>query len=180
METRLPYASHGERREENFVLGIISRCNQDKGIAARLRRADNPSTEYQSWEVLAGFGINLEKDVSRLPYATIAAQIAKSKSDENGSLRLGKAIANCYEDGRESDQAKAKLRRILACEDLPELCRILRQTFSLVSSRNKQPLDYIRLLKQLRRFPHAPEAVKAQWAQEFYGRSSSDDEQVDA
>ena len=69
---------------ERFVQNCTFRCSQDKGLAARLRRADNPATEYQSWEFLVGFGVDLEKDYQRLPFATVAAAIAKSKAAENG------------------------------------------------------------------------------------------------
>jgi CRISPR system Cascade subunit CasB len=163
-------------REERFVESLIARCQNDKGLAARLRRADNPATEYQSWDVLAGFGIDLEKDFERLPFATVAAQIAKAKAERNGSLTLGRAIAMAYPDGNQSDQAKARLRRVLACDELAELCRILRPLLSLVDSRVGQPLDFTRLLKQLRRFGYAEQAVKAQWAQEFYGHKAEVEE----
>lgn len=165
-------------REERFVESLIARCQNDKGLAARLRRADNPATEYQSWELLAGFGIDLEKDWERLPFATVAAQIAKAKAkaERNGGLSLGRAIAMAYPDGNQSDQAKARLRRVLACDELPELCRILRPLLSLIDSRVGQPLDFTRLLKQLRRFGYAEQPVKAQWAQEFYGHKAEVEE----
>ena len=159
-------------REDRFVDTIIKRCQNDKGLAARLRRADNPATEYQSWEVLASLGIDLEKEYERLPFVVLAAAIAKSKTDSNGSMNLGRALAACYEEGRESDQAKARLRRVLACQDLSELCRVLRSVFALINSKTGQPLDFARLLKQLRRFAYedARNHIKAQWAQEFYGQ----------
>lgn len=164
-------------REERFVRDVIQRCQQNKGLAARLRRADNAATEFQSWDFLASYEIDLENDYERLPFATIAAAIAKSKAERNGSLTLGRAIASCYEEGNQSDQAKARLRRILACHDLPELSRILRPVLDLVNSRVNRPLDYSRLLKQLRRFGFAGRSydhqrlqrIKAEWAQEFYG-----------
>lgn len=164
-------------REERFVAGVIARCLQDKGLAARLRRADNPATEYQSWEILAGFGVNLEYEADRLPFATVAAQIARSKLTQNGSLCLGRAIAGCFDEGNQSDQAKARLRRLLACDDLVELCRFLRPLLGLIDSRVPQALDCARLLKQLRQFGMAArngddawqQNIKAQWAQEFYG-----------
>jgi CRISPR system Cascade subunit CasB len=161
---------HTASREENFVHYLISRIQQDKGLAARLRRADNPATEYQSWEFLASFGVDLEKEYQRLPFVTVAAAVAKAKADRNGNLRLGQAIAACYCDGNQSDQAKTKLRRVLACGELPELCRILRPVLTLIDSRVEQPLDYVRLLSQLRSFGFGGQRIKAQWAQEFYGR----------
>ena len=159
-------------REERFVKSVIQRCRDDKGLAARLRRADNPATEYQSWELLASLGIDLEKSYQRLPFATIAAAIAKCKVEHNGELSLGRALAASYDEGRESNQAKARLRRLLACDELPEMCRILRPLFSLIDSKIGQPLDFVRLLKQLKRFSFDDGRlqVKAQWAQEFYGQ----------
>jgi len=158
----------------NFIKTVIKRCMEDKGYAARLKRSDNPDTEYQSWETLASFGINLEKNYQRLPYVTVAAAIAKAKTEKIGKLTFGQAIAFSYEKGSKSDQAKAKLRRVLACHEIEELCRIIRPLFSLINSKTTQPLDYIRLLKQLLRFKWNDQAVKAQWAQEFYSYKSSE------
>lgn len=154
-------------RDERFVDTVIEQCNKDKGMAARLRRADNPATEYQSWEMLGRFGIDIEKDYERMPFVTVAAAIAKSKAERNGALTLGKAILACYENDRGGDQAKARLRRLLACNDLAEACRILRPILALINSKVAQPLDYVRLLRQLRFFGHK---TKTQWAQEFYSQ----------
>lgn len=164
-------------REERFVSGVLKLCAENKGMGARLRRADNPATEYQSWELLAAYGIDLEQERERLPFVSVAATIAKAKAERNGSLGLGRAIAACYEKGNASDQAKARLRRLLACDDLAELCRILRPLLSLIDSKVGQPLDYIRLLKQLRRFSFNAQQVRAQWAQEFYGQASQAQEE---
>lgn len=180
-------ATQPTSREEAFVNALVSRIERDKGFAARLRRADNPDTEYQSWEFLAGFGIDLERDGERLPYALVAATLAKAKKPKNGSLRLGQAIGLSYQDkgtktaaADKADQAKARLRRILACDDLPDLCRNLRPILTLIDSRVDKPLDYVRLLQQLRRFNFDQQKmkVKAQWAQEFYGHSHDDEEEA--
>lgn len=164
-------------REQRFVEGVLRLCAESKGMAARLRRADNPATEYQSWELLAAYSINLELEHERLPFVTVAAAIAKAEAGHNGSLKLGRAIAACYEKGNVSDQARMRLRRLLACDDLPELCRILRPLLSLIDSKVGQPLDYIRLLRQLRRFPSNAQQVRAQWAQEFYGQAAGGGEE---
>lgn len=169
MQENQPPVPSGNKqsREQRFVGLVIERCQNDKGMAARLRRADNPATEYQSWELLGGLGVDLEKDYERLPFVTVAAAIAKSKAERNGSLTLGKAILACYESGRDSDQAKARLRRLLACTELAETCRVLRPVLALINSKVGQPLDYERLLRQLRFFG---QRTKTQWAQEFYGQ----------
>ena len=158
-----------------FVDYIISRCQADNGLRAALKRADNPATEYQSWEVLAGFKINLEHENQRLPYATIAAAIARTKAEKNGAAKIGQAIARCYEDGNASDQAKAKLRRLLACDSVPEACRILRPLLSLIESRGSIVLDYASLLDDLLWFSHDDSQlrIKARWAQDFYGKHAA-------
>lgn len=161
-------SGNNRNREQRFIESVIDLCLKNKGTAARFRRADNPATEYQCWELLGIFGVNIEKDYERLPFATVAAAIAKSKVDHNGTLTLGRAIASCYEDGRESDPAKTRLRRLLACDELTEACRLLRPVLTLINSKVEQPLDYARLLRQL--YFYGPR-TKTQWAQEFYGRS---------
>lgn len=176
METVQSQPKASPDRAERFINNVIQRCQEDKGWAARLRRADNPATEYQSWELLAAYGVDLEKEWERLPFAMMAAAIAKAKVERNGNLGLGRAIAACYDNGRDSAQAKARLRRLLACDDLPELCRILRPLFSLIDSKAGRPLDYARLLRQLQRFAFDAQRIKAQWAQEFYGSVTADDD----
>ncbi len=158
-------------RSERFVDGILRRCQDDKGFAARLRRADNPATEYQSWEILASFGVDISRDYQRLPFATVGAAIARSKAAENGSIGLGEAVAACYDDGNESSQAKARIRRILACHDIEEVCRVLRPVLSLIASRVDVPVDYKLLLRQLLGFKWNRRRVQLQWAQNFYSRS---------
>ena len=157
---------------DRFIQILVKKCCEDKGFAARMRRADNPATEYQCWDFLASMGIEIEYENRRLPFATVGAAIAKSDVAVCGNVRLGEAIALCYDEQSQSTQAVAKLRRLLACTDILELCRVLRPLFSLIAARGNKPLDYVRILKQLLRFSSDPQSVKAQWAQEFYRTGS--------
>jgi CRISPR system Cascade subunit CasB len=152
-------------RGQAFTRFIIDRM-QDNGIAAALRRADNPNTEYQSWDTLAAFHVELDKPWERLPFATIAAAMAKAKAEKNGDIKIGQAIARCYAEGKDSDQAKAKLRRLLACDSVKETCRILRPLFSLINARGNISLDYASLLNDLLYWNN--QATKSRWAQDFY------------
>lgn len=168
-------------RQEKFVEFVIGLCQKDKGAAAALRRADNPATEYQSWEYLAGFNIDLENQFERIPYATIAAAISRAKAERNGSAGIGKAIAYCYDDKSASDQAKARLRRLLACDSVKEACRILRPLFSLIDSKAAVTIDYSRLLKDLIDFGYDSNKVKTKWATDFYRHAAeSATEEVEA
>ena len=154
-----------------FVNYIIQRCQSDNGIKAALKRADNPATEYQSWDVLAGFRIDLEDDRQRLPYEMIAAAIARTEIKKNGTIKIGQAIAHCYPEENRSDQAKSKLRRLLACNSVPEMLGILRPLFRLIESRSGARLDYAGLLDDLLWFGNdsSRTRIKARWAQGFYG-----------
>jgi len=175
IETEHPSPKKATSRNLAFVEYIISRCQSDNGLRAALKRADNPATEYQSWEVLAGFKIDLEHENQRLPFATIAAAIARSKVEKNGTTKIGLAIARCYEDGNASDQAKARLRRLLACDSVPEACRILRPLFSLIEAKGGVTLNYAQLLDELLWFGHEDSQlrIKARWAQDFYGKPAA-------
>lgn len=155
-------------RRSAFVDYLFQRCQKDKGFAARMRRGDNPATEYQCWETLAAFGVNLEYANDRLPFALIAAAVARSDQTENGDLRIGQAIACAFKEGNQSEQAKARLRRLLACEDTEEVCRILRPLLRLIQSRITQPLDYAALLEDLCWFHKSSSQKKARWAEQFY------------
>jgi CRISPR system Cascade subunit CasB len=163
-------------RSQKFVDYIIQRIERSSGDAAALKRAGNPNTEYQSWEILAGFGVRLDSENERLPFATIAADIACVHPTCNGKTKISQAIALCYSDGHKSDQAKAKLRRLLACDTITEACRILRPLFSLISSKSVITLNYVDLLDQLLWYhdDDSRQLTKICWAQNFYGKYNTE------
>ena len=82
-------------RGQAFFRFVMNLTESDKGRAAALRRADNPSTEYQSWEHFATFGIDLGKPYERLPYGLIAAAIVKAKLKKNISKVNQKKLNEC-------------------------------------------------------------------------------------
>jgi len=164
-------------KSEQFVTFIIGLIQNNNAAAAALKRADNPATEYQSWEYLARF-IDIDKNQERLPYATIASALAKAKAERNGTVQIGEAIARCYGDGKENEQAKAKLRRLLACDSVEEACRVLRPLFSLINSKTGIPLDYSALLQDLYWFHINGQRAKSKWAQNFYRHYSIDEANV--
>lgn len=156
---------------EKFVAFVIERIHADNGFRGKLSRASNESTEYQSWEILANW-CDLDKEWERLPFALIGASLAKSRPLADGRFGIGQAIAKCYEDGNQSDQAKAKLRRLLACKSTVEACQILRPLLSLIESKGGN-LCFARLLQDLLRFN--VEWTPAKWAQDFYGKSADEE-----
>ncbi len=161
-----------QERNLAFVEYVIRRCAANNGIRAGLKRADNPNTEYQGWDVLAGFGIDLANESERLSHAIIGADIARTETSGNGPFGIGRAIARCYTEGNKDDQAKSRLRRLLACDSVRETILVLRQVLRLIESRGAGPLNYASLLGELRRFniEDNRNRTKVRWAQEFYGR----------
>lgn len=164
-----------EQQARRFVTAILERCQEDKGFAACLRRADNPDTEHYAYGVLAGFGIDLENDGVRRPYAVIAASLSRSRRDQDGDLGLGAALRGCVE---REDQGESRLRRMLACRTTEELCRMLRPLLTFIDARDA-PLCHARLLDEMLsfRFEEARRRTRLRWAQEYYKRSASDEDE---
>lgn len=157
-------------RGTKFTEFVLGRIEKDNKFRAALCRADNPDTEYQSWEYLASW-CELDKDWSRLPFTVTAASLARRKQSTDGSLGIGKAISKCYTDeghdnGSEKDSAKAKLRRLIACKTVGEACAIVRPILKLTESRGVA-VDHARLLDDLLYFN---EATVRRWAVDFYGK----------
>jgi len=169
-------ADENKQKEPSLVANVFARCKNDKGFAATLKRADNPDTAYQAWEILAALKVPLDVDSKRLPYALVLASVARSSKEKDGTLGLGAALANAYQDdgGRDSDAAKAKLRRILACDNVVEVCRVLRPILQLICSRGVG-ISFEKLLKDLIFFN--PEKTLACWAQDFFGSRSKENEE---
>lgn len=165
------------RRGENFINYICSIIASNTAKTAALRRADNPSLEYQSWEILNRFGVDLTNPQERIIFSLIAAAAAKGKVEEDGTLGIGAALANCYDGKCGNDQAIAKLRRLIACNSIEELNSVLRPLLQLVLSHNGTILNYGKLLDELLQFQWKPLEIKANWAQNFYNQKPIDEEE---
>ncbi len=153
-----------------FVQHVIERIQNDTGFRAALTRADNPATEYQSWEHLVRW-CDIDKSWERIPYTTIAAGIARAKPRIDGNLRIGTAIAGIYDKGSENEAAKGKLRRLLACTSNEEACKMLRSILPLIHSKGVK-LSYAQLLRDLLYFR---DKVSREWAISFYRRREEGD-----
>jgi CRISPR system Cascade subunit CasB len=157
-------------RCQKFISYVIDRMENDRAMGARLRRSDNPATEYQSWEYFTRFGVDLQNRRERKAFATIAAALARAKPKSDGGLDIGRAIALSYGEGREDHQAKSRLRRLLACDTSEEACDILRPLLSLVASRGRA----VRFEQLLRDLLYFSERTKERWAQEFFSSAPAE------
>jgi CRISPR system Cascade subunit CasB len=154
--------------EVKLLAGVIARCKKDSAFRAALKKADNTDTEYQSWEYLAEYGVNLEFEDSRYPYTTVFAAAARSDKSSDGNLRLGQALFEAYGRDSGSEPARARLRRILACDSTSEVCTILRPVLRLITSKGAA-VSHGLLLRDLKYFNNHQEQTKASWAQQFFG-----------
>ena len=149
---------------------VIDRLKKDNAFGARLKRADNPATEYQSWEYLSNW-CDLEKAWERKPFMLVSAALARAKPQKDGHLGIGQSLFRCYSEGNKDDSAKGKLRRLLACDTVDEVCKVIRPLLRLIQSRGI-PICYGELLDDLLGFG---ERQKLKWATDFYGRREDHD-----
>ncbi|MDO9567372.1 MAG: type I-E CRISPR-associated protein Cse2/CasB [Candidatus Desulfaltia sp.] len=160
-----------------FVAFVLKRLVQDTAFGAALRRADNPATEYQSWEYLASW-CDLDNTYERTCFATVAAGLAHAKQSIDTPSSIGSAIARSYKDGNQNDSAKRKLRRLLACDTSSDACQWVRPLLRLAESRGVR-VNFGRLLDDLLYFDFGPR-VKERWAIDFYGRREDKDDSIGA
>jgi CRISPR system CASCADE complex protein CasB/Cse2 len=173
--------------EIKLLSSIMKRCKDDSAFRAAIKKADNPDTEYRSWEYLADYGVNLEYEESRYLYTTIFAAAARSGKSTDGCLEFGKALVAAYADSgsndyihaRESEPARARLRRVLACDSVKELCTVLRPVLRLITSKGVS-VSFGLLLRDLKYYNIHPEQTKASWAQQFFGTVSKTHEEETA
>lgn len=169
--------SNEHPRAQRFVSSVLARCGQDNGFAARLRRADNPDTEYYALGDLCNLGINVENDFERLPFALVGAALCRHSPPRDGGMNLGEALRACFE---EEKQGATRLRRLLACDRQDELCRVLRPVLSLVAARASDrgvSLCYAGLLDDLLDFrsDFRQQRIKLQWAQGYYRNKAKEE-----
>ncbi|MFI3272492.1 MAG: type I-E CRISPR-associated protein Cse2/CasB [Pseudomonadota bacterium] len=158
-------------KQERFVAYVIKQCSEDSGFAACLRRADNPNEEDYSYRIMISFGIDINNDLERLPYALIGAALARSQEEHDGTANLGKALRHCFAD---EEQGQIRLRRLLACQSIEELCRVLRPILTLIASKSTEKLCYARLLQELLFFYCNPKQRARNWSKEYYRCASSE------
>jgi CRISPR system Cascade subunit CasB len=153
----------------NFISSIINHKN-DVNYISKWKRADNPNQEYQAWELLVPWCKELTNPYEREPLATIGAAFARRKTDTDGQLNFGRALYHCYPENN-SGPGTSRLRRMLACSDTLEVCKMIKPCLSLIASKDIN-LNYSSLLNDIKYFS---ERTKLFWAQEFYRGGNNGD-----
>lgn len=166
--------SEQKRKYEKFVEYIFQKRQIDTGFKSRMRNSMNPLKETSAWGDIS-FYCDLTNENDRKIYLLIGSAIADDKAVENGANTLGRAIAQAWrgDDGKivqdEKGPSAMRIRRLLACRTVDQLCSTLRPLLRLIRSREVPTLDYALLLKELISFKFNAEPVKARWAKSFYG-----------
>jgi CRISPR system Cascade subunit CasB len=167
-------------KNKQFVEYVIRmvKSGSGKGFAAKLKKADNDSTEYQSWEILARW-VDLRFEKDRRSYGFIGASIARTKPESDGKLSLGEALYAVYKlrgnsTEPEHSPSAARLKRLLSCRDALELLGVLRSTMRLIET-NGIAISYTKLLNAILWFDtdRGRERVRAKWAQDFFGKKEA-------
>jgi len=153
----------------NFINSIIKNID-DTNYISKWKRADNPKLEYQAWELLVPWCKELTNPYERIPLATIGAAFARRKSNKDGKLNFGKALYYCYPE-KDSGPGTSRLRRMLACSDTLEVCKMIKPCLKLIASKNID-LNYSSLLSDVKYFS---DRTKLSWTQQFYGGNNKDD-----
>ncbi len=163
-----------QNRYEVFVDYAIKRMQKDNGYAAKLRKADNPDTAYQAWDILLNFGVDITKENEMRAFSLIGAALARSKASKDGTQNLGKALRYTLDDTSNIEESSVALRlqRVLACTSQEELCLVLRPTLNFILSKTENnSLSFAQLLKEIQWFGYDEEQtqrIKLRWAQDFY------------
>ena len=150
-----------EESNANFIAQLARLC-EDRGHSAALRRYWSETTRSAALPILGRLGAIGDDRTS-----TVAALYAVHPSHADGQ-GIGRAALRLGDRKDGEHPYDRHFRRLLACEDLDELAPQLHRLIKRLS-REGIPLDYGKLLKQLRFWStgHA-EGVKTEWAKEFW------------
>lgn len=166
MEEKTKWNSRG------FVAMVIRRSAEDPAFRSAMRRADNPATASLAWEHLVAW-CDIGKDWERLPFALIGAAIANELPSVDGETNLGGLLRKCCSSADDMEREKRRLRRVLSCDSIPELCVVLRTTLKYLQSNSSVKIGYAGLLSDILYFN---ERVKLRWAESFFGNKIEEKE----
>ena len=159
-----------QQQNTDFVAQLVNLCKDDRGHRAALRRWWSDGTRHYAYPLL-GKLYALEDDRKTITAALYGAHLKDTAPAHlAGSHSIGSAALKL---GGNSSQADAfpsmerHFRRLLAADSLEDLAPQLHRLIKRLE-RESIPLDYARLLGDLRQCRNNPEAVKTRWAIAFW------------
>ena len=155
-------------KNEEFVAALTALLH-DRGLLANLRKWWSPATRHYSYPVLGRLRA-LDDERRTLVAALFAVHATAGRPPHAaGGASLGKAALMLAggPKGAGFDSMERHFRRLLASQDLddlgPQLHRLVKRL-----ERESVPLDYARLLGDLRQFDKYSEEIKTRWALDFW------------
>ena len=158
-----------------FVAELIGRCRSDTAFRAAMRRADNPRTEAFAWPHLVKW-CDLGKPHERLPFALVAAAVAREKPERDGNMDIGQLFHSICRDKEDTEREQRRFRRLLACDNTAELCEVLRPVLRYLQDKAPGRVGYARLLSDMLYYG---EKVKLRWAGHFFAHTEEPDDKED-
>ena len=158
-----------QQQNQDFVTALTRIC-ADRGHRAALRRWWSEGTRHYAYPILGNL-YALDDDRKTI-LAALYSVHSKDSTPAHfaGSHTIGSAALKL---GGNSSQADAfssmerHFRRLLSADTLEELAPQLHRLVKRLE-RESIPLDYARLLGDLRQFRNSPEAVKTRWSIAFW------------
>lgn len=174
-DTTIVQAQSMDEKFIGYLESILKR--DDRAILAHLRRGlGKPAgTAMEMFPYVAPFTQNLNRS-SENAYFLVASLFglyptASWKSDDRNNL--GKSLSFLKDS---SDSIEKRFVALLNAneEDLPNH---LRQIISLLKSKDA-PVNWLRLLKDIKRWEHADKFVQRNWAKAFWGNTTTSNEEI--
>ena len=159
-----------QKQNEAFVATLVALCGQDRGHRAALRRWWSEGTRHYAYPLL-GKLFALDDD-GKTYLAALYAVHSKDTAPAHvsGGHSIGSAALKLGGNSTQADafpSMERHFRRLLAAESLDELAPQLHRLVKRLE-RESIPLDYAKLLGDLRQFRTNSEAVKTRWAIAFW------------
>lgn len=151
------------KTSEAFFSYVVEKMSWDKQFISIMRNADTPDANTEAWKYLIRWCHS--EDDSHIEILTlITASICRTGLTSDGKSRLGSAINRI---DLSSHKDSAKLKKLLACDNVSEVCKNLRPILKSVERHNIR-LSYITLMDQLLYFNRYPDKQKKSWAIDYY------------
>lgn len=184
-----------ESKSHIFVDFVLDRINaNDTAILSCLKRAESKNTAFYAYDILYKFTKSFD-DKDFYPYSIVAASMSRSKITKDGDFPLFTVLRKAYSgndkkaltSNNEEDipeQARAKLKRALACNDIVELCNVIKALLKYIEGKDQiKYLSYKTLLSQLCFFSKndvLKEKIKQQFVIDFYRLQNEDNNEAES
>lgn len=158
------------QKENEAFVSDLSGLLKDRGLVANLRKWWSPATRHYAYPVLGR--IRALKDDRRMLAAALFAVHATGGNPPHvaNGTSIGKAalaLAGGSTKAPGFGSMERHFQRLLAADDLDDLTPHLHRLAKRLGN-TSIPLDYSRLLGDLRQFRDHSQRIKTQWAVDFW------------